>query len=181
MEYQPTWESVAQHPLPRWFDDAKLGIFLHWGLYSVPGWAPRVPNIQEILREHGPSWLLRNNPYAEWYANTMQLEGSPSQEYHARTYGAATPYQAFRDAFNAGANGADLDALVGLCERAGARYVVLTTKHHDGFCLWPATRPHPTLGGYSSERDIVGDLTRAVRARGLQDGALLLRWLRLAI
>ena len=68
--FEPTWESVGGHPLPNWYDDAKLGIFLHWGLYSVPGWAPQVPDIQQLLREQGPAEMLRNNPYAEWYYNT---------------------------------------------------------------------------------------------------------------
>ena len=77
MSYAPTWESVSQHPVPGWYDDAKLGVFLHWGLYSVPGWAPQVPDIQEMLRTQGPAAMLRDNPYAEWYLNTMQIEGSP--------------------------------------------------------------------------------------------------------
>jgi alpha-L-fucosidase len=87
MSYQPTWESVSQHPVPGWFDDAKLGIFLHWGLYSVPGWAPQVPDIQQMLREQGPNGMLRNNPYAEWYLNTMRIQGSPTWEHHRQTYG----------------------------------------------------------------------------------------------
>ena len=64
--YTPSWESVATHPLPGWYDDAKLGVFLHWGLYSVPGWAPQLPDIQELLEERGPAQMLRANPYAEW-------------------------------------------------------------------------------------------------------------------
>src|SRR5262245_36100326 len=95
MAYQPTWDSVREHDVPAWFHDAKLGIFLHWGLYSVPGWASQEPDIQTILREHGPRYLLRNNPYAEWYANTLQIDGSPTQRHHAETYGAGTPYDAF--------------------------------------------------------------------------------------
>ena len=50
IQYKPTWESVSKHPLPDWYDDCKLGVFLHWGLYSVPGWAPQVANIQDLLK-----------------------------------------------------------------------------------------------------------------------------------
>jgi alpha-L-fucosidase len=168
--YEPTWESVGTHALPEWYDDAKLGIFLHWGLYSVPGWAPQVPDIQEMLHDHGPRAMLRDNPYAEWYLNSMRVPGSPTQQHHRATYGADTPYQAFRDPFDLESSDADLDALAGVCADAGARYVVLTTKHHDGFTLWPASQPHPRLGRYHARRDLVGDLTEAVRAQDLRMG-----------
>ena len=82
--YTPTWESLATHPLPAWYDDAKLGVFLHWGLYSVPGWAPQLPDIQELLKERGPAQMLRENPYAEWYLNSSRLEGSPPGSISAR-------------------------------------------------------------------------------------------------
>ena len=170
VSYEPTWESVATHPVPGWFEGAKLGIFLHWGLYSVPGWGPRVPDIQTILRDHGPRWLLRNNPYAEWYANTVRLEGSPTQRHHAETYGAATPYDAFVDPFDVASSRADLAALADLCRRAGARYVVLTTKHHEGFCLWPTSIPHPLKDAYHAKRDLVGELAEDVRAQGMRMG-----------
>src|SRR5687768_4117412 len=83
--YQPTWESVSTHPLPEWFDNAKLGVFLHWGLYSVPAWAPNAANIQDLFRTKGPRTLLHNMPYAEWYLNSMQIEGSPTQRHHHET------------------------------------------------------------------------------------------------
>ncbi len=73
--YEPNWESVGAHRLPDWYDDAKLGIFLHWGLYSVPGWAPQVPDIQQLLKEKGPAEMLRDNPYAEWYLNSSRIQG----------------------------------------------------------------------------------------------------------
>ena len=73
VHYEPTWDSVRQHPLPDWYDDAKLGVFIHWGLYSVPGWAPQVPDIQQMLVADGPRRMLRDNPYAEWYRNTMAI------------------------------------------------------------------------------------------------------------
>ena len=57
--FEGTWESLQTHRVPGWYDDAKLGIFIHWGLYSVPGWAPRVPDIQQLLIKDGPKRMLR--------------------------------------------------------------------------------------------------------------------------
>lgn len=168
--YEPTWESVASHPLPAWYDDAKLGVFLHWGLYSVPGWAPQVPDIQRLLSERGPAELLRDNPYAEWYLNSSRLEGSPTWRHQRETYGPDATYDDFRQTFNAGAVAADMDAIAAACRSAGAGYVVLTTKHHDGFCLWPSELEHPRKGRYHCDRDIVGDLSRAVRDAGMRMG-----------
>lgn len=170
MTYEGTWESVGQHPLPTWYDDAKLGIFLHWGLYSVPGWAPQVGDIQQLLQSEGPEGMLRSNPYAEWYRNTMQIDGSPTQAHHLQTYGPDFPYDNFIPAFNTGSASADLDAIAGLCASAGAEYVVLTTKHHEGFTLWPASIPNPHKGYYHAERDIVADMSAAVRGQGMRMG-----------
>lgn len=167
--FEPTWESVSTHTVPAWYDDAKLGVFLHWGLYSVPGWAPQVANIQQLLRDEGPAGMLRSNPYAEWYRSSMQIPGSPTQQHHHEVYGDA-PYDDFINEFDGGSIDADLDQLAGVCQDAGARYVVLTTKHHEGFTLWPSQQRHPVKGAYRAQRDIVGDLTAAVRGRGMKMG-----------
>lgn len=170
MRYEPTWESVRQHPLPDWYDDAKLGVFIHWGLYSVPGWAPQVPDIQSMLVADGPRRMLRDNPYAEWYRNTMRIPGSPTERHHRETYGADFPYDGFVPLFDEGTAACDLDAIAGLAQDAGAGYVVLTAKHHEGFALWPSAIPHPRKGEYHARRDLVGGLTEAVRARGMRMG-----------
>ena len=168
--YQPTWDSVATHPLPQWYDDAKLGVFLHWGLYSVPGWAPQVPDIQELLRDKGPAEMLRDNPYAEWYLNSSRIPGSPTWHHQRDTYGPEATYDDFVRPFDDGTADADMNAIAEVCRDAGAGYVVLTTKHHDGFCLWPTTADHPRKGRYHARRDIVGDLTRAVTGAGMRMG-----------
>ena len=168
--YQPTWDSVATHPLPAWYDDAKLGVFLHWGLYSVPGWAPQVPDIQELLKEKGPAEMLRDNPYAEWYLNSSRIEGSPTWQHQRDTYGPDATYDDFVPVFDDGTAGADMDAIAEVCRDAGAGYVVLTTKHHEGFCMWPSAIEHPRKGRYRARRDLVGDLTRAVRGAGMRMG-----------
>ena len=82
-KYEATIESLNEHPLPAWYANEKLGIFIHWGLYSVPGWAVLTPEGEKTLagRAH-----LKRNPYAEWYYNTLRLEGSPTQAYHKDHY-----------------------------------------------------------------------------------------------
>jgi len=170
IRYEPTWESVQRHPLPDWYDDAKLGVFFHWGLYSVPGWAPRVPDIQTMLQTHPPSYILANNPYAEWYLNSMSIPGSATSVHHQQTYGANYPYDNFVAPFDAASGNADLGALAQFCADSGARYAVLTTKHHDGFCLWPSSTDHPTKGRYHAERDLVGAFTTEMRSRGIRPG-----------
>ena len=179
--YEGTWDSVSTHVVPDWYDDAKLGVFVHWGLYSVPGWAPRVPDIQQMLTEHGPKRMLFENPYAEWYLNSMQLPGSPTQLHHREVYGDDYPYENFVATFDDASSGADLDELADLCRTAGARYVVLTTKHHDGFALWPSQVAHPVKGAYHARRDLVGDLTRGGAGPAHAHGPLLLGRLRLAL
>jgi alpha-L-fucosidase len=168
--FEATWESVRAHGVPEWYEDAKLGVFLHWGLYSVPGWAPLTPDIQELLVCRGPKRMLRDNPYAEWYLNSMQIRGSPTQHHHRRVYGSDFPYDGFVTEFDEATSSARPDALASLCRDAGARYVVLTTKHHDGFALWPSEVPHPVKGAYHSRRDLVGELSDAVRSQGMRMG-----------
>ena len=114
--------------------------------------------------------MLRDNPYAEWYRNTMRIPGSPTQQHHRATYGADFSYDDFVPMFDAGTAACDLDAIAALAEGAGAGYVVLTSKHHEGFALWPSAVPHPVKGEYHARRDLVGGLTDAVRARGMRMG-----------
>ena len=120
MMYKPTRESVSTHPLPGWFDDAKLGIFVHWGLYSVPGWAPRAGELSEILASGDWGKWFANNPYAEWYMNSYRVPGSATAAYHAATYGADFPYSSFAPLFNEAAQEWDPDAWAELFKRVHA-------------------------------------------------------------
>src|SRR5215470_10982143 len=95
-KYEPTLESLNQHSLPQWYDDAKLGIFIHWGLYSVPGWAPLVHPEHDFSSED----YIKNNPYAEWYLNVLRIDGSPTQKYHAEHYGQDYDYYNFAETFD---------------------------------------------------------------------------------
>ena len=90
VHYEPTLESLNKHPLPQWYADAKLGIFVHWGLYSVPGWA-EVNRPKVVPHEDEAKW----NAYAEWYYNTMRIPNSPTQAYHREHYGADFGYYDF--------------------------------------------------------------------------------------
>lgn len=166
--YEPTMESLNRHPLPQWYADSKLGIFVHWGLYSVPGWAPLVHPEHDFT---SPDYI-QHNPYAEWYLNSMRLDGSPTQEYHRKHYGASYDYYNFAAAFDKDIQKWNPDTWAKVFRNAGAKYVVLTTKHHDGFTLWPSSTPNPSLPAarQHASRDLVGELTNAVRAQGLRMG-----------
>ncbi len=155
VHYQPNWASLNKRPTPEWFDQAKFGIFIHWGVYSVPAFAD--PNARP------------GQAYAEWYWYHMHNKSGPTWAFHVRTYGANFHYQDFVSQFKARlfnpAQWADLFA------RAGARYVVLTSKHHEGFCLWPC----PANWNWNAvdvgpHQDLAGELSQAVKARGLRMG-----------
>lgn len=165
MPYTPTPESIAQHSVPNWFHDAKLGIFVHWGLYSVPAWAPNSGELSEIIASGEWAKWFANNPYAEWYSNTLRIPESPTRRHHDEAYGPDFPYENFAPLFNRATQQWNPDEWADLFAQVGARYVVLTTKHHDGFLLWPSAHPNPFIPGYQAERDLVGELSEAVRAR----------------
>jgi alpha-L-fucosidase len=170
MDYKPTWESVSQHPVPDWYHDAKFGIFVHWGLYSVPAWAPLTGEMGDVTQKEGfEAWFTRN-PYAEWYLNSLRIEGSPTHQHHVATYGGDFAYEDFAPIFNEATRNWNPAGWADLFQKACARYVVLTTKHHDGFLMWPSQQPNPFKRGYHAERDLVGELTDAVRAHGMLMG-----------
>lgn len=166
--FEPNWESIRTHKVPAWFHDAKLGIFVHWGLYSVPAWATPVGELGSVDWD---TWFT-NNPYAEWYLNSLRIDGSPTQRHHRETYGGDFEYMDFVPQFNEAVESWDPSMMSSLFAEAGAQYVVLTTKHHDGFTLWPSAveNPHLPPDRRSSSRDIVGDLTAAVRDDGMRMG-----------
>lgn len=171
MIYQPTFESLRRHAVPDWFHDAKLGIFVHWGAYSVPGWAPRTEGSQfEQAGAKGWEYTFAHNPYAEWYLNTLSIDGSPTRDYHRATFGEDFSYDGFAPMFNAAMRGWDAEAWASLFAAAGARYVVPGTKHHDGFLMWPSKHPNPFKQGWHAERDLIGELAAAVRAQGMRYG-----------
>jgi alpha-L-fucosidase len=166
--YQPTWDSIDKRPTPAWFTEAKFGIFIHWGVYSVPAYAPVIPG---------------KLAYAEWYWHQM-TEGRDNPKanpietgtwaYHQKMYGADYEYKNFAPQFRAQLF--DPDQWAAIFADSGAKYVVLTSKHHEGFALWPSKEASATWGRpwnaveEGPHRDVLGDLSDAVRRKGLRMG-----------
>jgi alpha-L-fucosidase len=162
--------ATSSRPLPRWFDRAGFGIFVHWTAASVPAYAPVGPSPFELAATHGWEKAMAESPYVEWYQNSLAIADSPVQRHHRVTYGDA-PYDAFVEQFLDGIESWDPHAWARLFADAGARYVVLVTKHHDGVLLWPSATPNPMRGkAWQSRRDVVGELANAVRAAGMRFG-----------
>ena len=154
---------------PEWHQNAKLGIFIHWGIFTIPAYAPRGSgDINKVIQAHLVDGWARL-PYTEWYPNSIRFPGTPAAEHHRATYGDRS-YWSFREEFDAASQAFDAEAWAGLFEEAGAKYAVLVTKHHDGYCLWPTEVPNPHRPGWHSQRDFVGELAGAVRGRGITFG-----------
>ncbi len=160
---------VRRHRVPAWWRDAKLGIFIHWTPASVPAFAPVGVDMGALLAERRPD-ALAWSPYAEWYQNSLSFPNSPVAEHHRR--GLRRPaLQRVRPRLGGAAWPRwDPDDWARRFAATGARYVVLVTKHHDGYCLWPSRCATPTWPGWRSERDVVGELAEAVRGQGLRFG-----------
>jgi alpha-L-fucosidase len=166
--YQPTWDSIDQRPTPAWFTDAKFGIFIHWGVYSVPSYAPVIPGKLAYAEWY---WNALTNGKTDPHASAIQ---TGTWAFHQRRYGADFPYPNFAPEFRAElfdpGHWADVFA------RSGAKYVALTSKHHEGFALWPSKEASATWGRpwnameTGPKRDLLGDLTNAVRRKGLRMG-----------
>jgi alpha-L-fucosidase len=155
--YEPTWESLDRRPTPEWFRDAKFGIFIHWGLYSVPAWG-----------QHGQ--------YAEWYWKNLANPKPDNawRQFHQKNFGADFDYQDFAPLFRAELF--DADQWADLFARSGAKYIVPTSKHHEGFCLWPSAEASKTWGRpwnsveIGPRRDLLGEMKAAVEKRGVKFG-----------
>jgi alpha-L-fucosidase len=163
IKYKANWGSIDSRPVPEWFGEAKFGIFIHWGPYSVPAYTPK-------------------GTYSEWYQYWLEnktlfgngnFTGQEVVEYHEKTYGKDFSYYDFGPMFTA-----DLfnpDEWAELFKNAGARYIVITTKHHDGFCLWPSKEANDRGFAWNSmevgaNRDLIGDLTTSVKNAGIKMG-----------
>ena len=163
--YKPDWVSLSEYEAPKWFRDAKFGIFIHWGIYSVPAFAPRTWELGAV--ETNEEWFC-NNPYAEWYYNSINVGKGPSYEHHIEKYGKDFSYEDFLPMWKA--ENWQPQKWAELFRKSGAKYVVLTTKHHDGFCLYPSEYTDFNCEELGPKRDITGELTDAVRSEGLKMG-----------
>jgi len=159
-EEAPTYPSSGA---PDWFRDAKLGFFVHWGLYSVPAWGTP-PGERRVRVEDA----YTHHQYAEWYGNTVRIAGSPTWERHQRVYGTGTSYEDLAELWQAPAF--DADSFVGELVDAGAQYIVPTTKHHEGFCLWDTSTTTFNAAQRGPRRDLIAELHDATRRRGARFG-----------
>ena len=127
MAFAATRESLETHRIPDWYHDDKLGIFVHWGLFSVPAWASNSgKDIVELMAAEGIE-AIKNTPYAEWYMNTMQFKDYPTWQHHAATYGADYSYYDFQELFEAESAKMQPDKWADLFSLSGARYVIMVT------------------------------------------------------
>ncbi|MBN2653142.1 MAG: alpha-L-fucosidase [Spirochaetales bacterium] len=162
--YEANWASLDARQTPEWFGDAKFGIFIHWGIYSVPAWAPV-------------------GVYSEWYQYFLETGstfglgdsyGNAIGEYHRDTYGRDFSYYDFADDFEA--EEYDPAEWAELFEESGAKYVVTTSKHHEGYSLWDDEIANKTWGfpwnsvSVGSKRDLIGELKDAMEGSDVKFG-----------
>jgi alpha-L-fucosidase len=145
--FRPDWESLERYEVPEWYKDAKFGIFIHWGVYSVPAFGN------------------------EWYPRNMYREESDEYKHHIATYGAVDKfgYKDFVPLFKA--ERFDPGAWARLFKEAGAKYVVPVAEHHDGFAMYDSDLSDWTAAKMGPHRDVIGELAKAVRTAGLHFGA----------
>src|SRR5215475_7015519 len=144
--YQANWESLKNYKTPDWFRDAKFGIFIHWGVYSVPAFG------------------------SEWYPREMYQKDSKEFKHHVETYGPQSKfgYKDFIPMFKA--EKFDANAWVDLFKKAGAQYVVPVAEHHDGFAMYDSALSEWTAAKMGPTRDVVGELAKAIRNASLTFG-----------
>jgi len=144
--FDATWESLADYPVPRWYEDGKFGIFIHWGAYSVPAFGN------------------------EWYPRHMYIPGRPEYEHHLATYGSHEKfgYKDFIPQFKA--EKFDPEAWAILFRKAGARFVVPVAEHHDGFAMYDSALTEWNAAKMGPRRDVIGELSAAVRKQWLTFG-----------
>ena len=145
--FKDTWESLSAYQVPDWYQNAKFGIFIHWGVYSVPAFGN------------------------EWYPRHMYKQGTPEYEHHLKTYGRHTEfgYKDFIPMFKG--ERFDAEKWVDLFQQAGAKYVVPVAEHHDGFQMYPSEISHWNAYEMGPKRDILGEISASCKKRGIELGA----------
>nr|WP_296485751.1 alpha-L-fucosidase [uncultured Acetatifactor sp.] len=145
--YRDTWESLSRYQVPEWYRKAKFGIFIHWGIYSVPAFG------------------------SEWYSRNMYVKDSKEYRHHIETYGKHTEfgYKDFIPMFTA--DKFDPEAWAELFAQAGAKYVVPVAEHHDGFQMYKSEISHWNAFEMGPKRDVLGELKESCGKKGMQAGA----------
>lgn len=142
--YFPNWSSLGKLSLPSWFSKEKFGIFIHWGLYSVPAF---------------------NN---EWYSRNMYIQGHPEFDYHRKTYGSQEKfgYKDFIPLFTA--EKFHPEEWAELFKKSGARYVFPVSEHHDGFQMYESNLSQWNAKNMGPKRDIIEELKQALEKEKLR-------------
>lgn len=161
--YDSTWESLDKRPTPSWFGDAKFGIFIHWGPYSVPAWSPK-----GTYSEWYQYWLQKGKIFGNGKYTNREIP-----DFHKNTYGEGSTYYDLGKLFKADLF--DSKKWAQLFEKSGAKYVVITSKHHDGYCLWPNKEANDRGFAWNSadvgaKKDLLGEFTAAIRETDIKLG-----------
>lgn len=143
--FQPKWSSLSQRKFPAWFQNAKFGIWAHWGPQAEP-------------------------EYGDWYARNMYVEGNGAYKFHLKKYGHPSEF-GFKDVIHSWkADKFNADKLTALYKKAGARYIVALANHHDNFDNWNSKYQPWNSVNMGPKRDIVGDWKKAAVKEGLRFG-----------
>ncbi|MCJ8163281.1 alpha-L-fucosidase [Pontibacter sp. E15-1] len=159
--YTPDWDSLRKYETPEWFRDAKLGIFIHWGPYSVPA--------------YGSEWYPRNmyQDSVVWGGDgkVMQKEPSGIYKYHVEKHGQPGKfgYKDFIPMFKA--EKFNPDEWVRIFQDAGAKYIVPVAEHHDSFAMYASKVTRWNAKDMGPKRDVLGELVKAGKKKGLKVGA----------
>lgn len=154
VKYEPTWESLKKAEVPKWFDDSKFGIMIHWGAYSVFGAVPE--DSRGNYSEHVASNMYR--PLRGTYPPLLK-----------KKFGASFPEFGYKDMIPL-FRGEKFDAnkWLNLFEKAGAKYIIPVGEHHDGFAMWDSDLTTWDAKEKGPERDIIGELAKATRKKGMK-------------
>lgn len=145
--YKDNWDSLEEYQVPEWFKKLKFGIFIHWGIYSVPAFGN------------------------EWYSRNMYIQGSREYEHHREVYGPQSKfgYKDFIPMFKA--EKFDANEWAELFKKAGAKYVIPVAEHHDGFQMYRSEVSHWNAYEMGPHKDVLGELTEAFHMQGIVNGA----------
>ncbi len=141
--FEPTWESLAKARVPEWLNDRRLGIFMHWGVYSVPA------------------------AFNEWYSRNMYRQGDEAFDYHRKTYGPQDRfgYKDFIPMFRA--ENFDPDEWISVFKEAGAGYIFPVAEHHDGFQMYESELSDWNAKNMGPKRDVVAELKEAAKKQDI--------------
>ena len=159
-KYSPDWKSLAGHnEAPDWFQDAKFGIYFHWGVYSVP----------EFGSEWYPHWMHMSDDSTHWSDKTSNIDVMKSiYNHHLKTYGHPSKfgYHDFVPMFKA--QKFNPEEWAELFQKAGAKFAGPVAEHHDGFSMWDSDVTPWNAKKKGPKRDITGELKKSITSKGMK-------------